>query len=465
MENLLLDSSELAVEANNISKSYRIGYNGRNVVIRGLSMAVKKGHIYGLLGASGSGKSTLFKCLVGHLKVDEGVVKLFGQRQLGNCTAGSLIGYMPQIPNEQHVPKTINSKYSCRGTIAKKRHCCYGDNRIVVLPWKLDLSLYDEMTIDETMFYYGFICGMNHEQIRQRMKSLASFLQLKPTNRVFENLSGGQKRRVSFAVALIHQPPLLILDEPTVGVDPLLRKKIWEHLRYLAESFQTTIIMSTHYIEEARCGDTVGMMSNGEILVEDNPETLMRKHNSSTLENVFYELCLKQHQQVQSKEQEGSQAIDVGVDPLKSTEQSHYQRFIPKKLLASSFKTASRYYRNPALLLFAALLPSLQLLLSIPAIGGEFFNLPLAFVNHDTGDLGEAFISSIDNRVFDKMNFDNFDTGLAELNKGNLMGLINIDRNFTENLMTRFSHGLLASDDVIAGSTINVSLDYFSEAL
>lgn len=104
--------------------------------------------------------------------------------------------------------------------------------------------------------------------------------------------SGGQKRRVSLAAALVHSPPLLILDEPTVGVDPLLRQNIWRHLVTLTKRERISVIITTHYIEEARQAHVVGLMRNGRILAENTPEELMRQHSLATLEDVFLELCV-----------------------------------------------------------------------------------------------------------------------------------------------------------------------------
>lgn len=104
--------------------------------------------------------------------------------------------------------------------------------------------------------------------------------------------SGGQKRRVSLAAALVHSPPLLILDEPTVGVDPLLRKAIWRHLVTLTQTERISVIITTHYIEEARQANVVGLMRNGRLLAENSPENLMLDYGQTNLEDVFLHLCV-----------------------------------------------------------------------------------------------------------------------------------------------------------------------------
>ena len=149
---------------------------------------------YGLLGASGCGKTTVLSAIVGLKSIDDGVITVFngtpGDRK--NGIPGKRVGYMPQ-----------------------------------------DVALYGEFKIKETLQYFGRIHGLTQAQIEAKMKSLTEFLELPDANTLIRNLSGGQQRRVSFAVALLHDPELLILDEPTVGVDPMLRQKIWNHLMQL----------------------------------------------------------------------------------------------------------------------------------------------------------------------------------------------------------------------------------------
>ena len=103
--------------------------------------------------------------------------------------------------------------------------------------------------------------------------------------------SGGQKRRVSLGVALIHSPDFLILDEPTVGVDPLLREKIWQYLTNLSKNENKTVLVTTHFIEEARQADTIGFMRSGRLLAEGKPVELMEIHGAISLEDVFINLC------------------------------------------------------------------------------------------------------------------------------------------------------------------------------
>nr|QST15012.1 ABCH-like protein [Diaphanosoma celebensis] len=246
-------SSVEAVWVRNACKSYGVGKK-RAQVLRNLDMNVKKGTIYGLLGASGCGKTTLLSCIVGRRSFDSGDVLVFGGEPGSPQSGipGPRVGYMPQ-----------------------------------------ELALYGEFTIRETLEYFGRIYRLPHTFVKSQMEFLFKLLDLPPGHRSVKTLSGGQQRRVSFAVALFHEPQLLILDEPTVGVDPLLRQSIWDHLVRLSSEQGKTIIITTHYIEEARQAHTIGLMRSGHLLAEESPQALLSLHNMSSLEDVFLKLCMK----------------------------------------------------------------------------------------------------------------------------------------------------------------------------
>uniref|UniRef100_T1J8M1 ABC transporter domain-containing protein n=1 Tax=Strigamia maritima TaxID=126957 RepID=T1J8M1_STRMM len=179
---------------------------------------------FALLGPSGCGKTTLLKCVIARLKPDKGMVEVFNKTP-GSAESkipGSTVGYMPQ-----------------------------------------ELALYGNLTIDETMLFYGRLHDMKKKDIQTRIEFLIDFLNLPRTKKLIKNYSGGEQRRISFAIALLHQPPLLILDEPTVGVDPILRKNVWNYLIKISLEENTTVIITTHYIEEARRANKVNCFYEG----------------------------------------------------------------------------------------------------------------------------------------------------------------------------------------------------------
>ena len=164
---------------------------------------MRRGTIYALLGPSGCGKTTLLSCILGRKSLKSGHIAVFGgcpgDRSLG--LPGGLVGFMPQ-----------------------------------------DICLYSEFTIRETFEYFGRLQKLGSDTILEKETSLLDLLDLPEPSRRVSDLSGGQKRRLSFAVALLHNPKLLILDEPTVGVDPVVRARIWSHLQSLTTTGMVALL-------------------------------------------------------------------------------------------------------------------------------------------------------------------------------------------------------------------------------
>lgn len=147
----------------------------------------------------------------------------------------------------------------------------------------------------ETLIYFGWVAGMTTSQVDTRMAFLLQMLQLPSPQRFVAELSGGQQRRVSLAAALLNEPELLILDEPTVGVDPLIRNNIWEHLVEITSSGKQTVIITTHYIEETRQAHLIGLMRGGRFLAEESPDRLLQRYSCDSLEDVFLKLAVQQN--------------------------------------------------------------------------------------------------------------------------------------------------------------------------
>ncbi|ODM95757.1 ABC transporter G family member 23 [Orchesella cincta] len=156
----------------------------------------------------------------------------------------------------------------------------------------IDVSLYDSLTFYESAIFFGKLYNVSPQDVESQVKFLASLLNMtKLTDQIIGTLSGGEQRRVSLALTLLHSPDLLILDEPSVGMDPMLRKSIWEHLYRLVVNQGRTIIITTHYTEEANLSNMIGIMRNGRMLAEDTPSNLLSTFNCTLLEDVTLKLC------------------------------------------------------------------------------------------------------------------------------------------------------------------------------
>ena len=404
---------------------------------------------YGLLGPSGCGKTSLLRCIVGRLQPDEGEIRIFGKipGSAGSKVPGSQIGYMPQ-----------------------------------------EIALFPDFTIEETLLYFGNLYRLRSSMIKQRTEFLLKFLDLPEKTRLVGNLSGGQKRRVSLAASLIHSPPLLILDEPTVGVDPLLRQSIWDHLVTLTKTEKLTVIITTHYIEEARAAQVVGLMRFGRILIEANPEKLLKRYNFPTLEEVFLKLCqldangivvvdydkqaqfandvvalsenkpdlcdVKEDSQmdlsIEKKKLSNSLLVDIETPvkdlfskPAKQTKFDNlgFNGWFDSYARTSAlfWKNITRLRRNMPVLLFQFLLPSIEVILFCACIGQDPFNLKVAVYNEENlGKLSYWFLDTVPNKTIQFQDYDSFESALDAVKYGDAWAAVIIGKNFTSAMQSRF---------------------------
>ena len=207
------------------------------VGVSDLTIEIKQGTILGLVGPSGSGKTTAVRLMIGLLEPDSGELQVLGTKPTRfSRRHRSSIGYMPQIA--------------------------------VLYP---DLSLWENLAFCASLF------GVPWRGRRKRMDQVLELVELGDAkHRKFRQASGGMQRRLSLAATLVHDPDLLFLDEPTAGVDPLLRKKFWDHLTALSRSGKT-VCVTTQYVSEAAYFDLVGVMHSGRILVVEEPDALRRR--------------------------------------------------------------------------------------------------------------------------------------------------------------------------------------------
>jgi len=226
-----------AVVVEEVTKKY-----GDIVALDEVSLTVKEGEIYGLLGPNGAGKTTLMEIIVGLRKPDSGKVFVMGTDVLEEPSkVGVLVGFNPQ-----------------------------------------ETMLYDNLTGLENLEFIASLYSLSKEEFRERLKVLTELLELEEIlSRRAGKLSGGQRRRISLAASLLHDPSVIILDEPTVGLDPDARREFWSFIEGLKRQGKT-ILLSTHYMEEAdELCDRVAVMDSGKIIVEGSPDELKRLHGGS----------------------------------------------------------------------------------------------------------------------------------------------------------------------------------------
>ncbi len=213
-------------------------------ILSGINITIPAGKVTGLLGPSGSGKTTLIRTIVGLQKLASGRVRVF-DKDAGSKQLRKEVGYMTQTP-----------------------------------------SVYNDLTVKENLRYFGTLLDLDEPKINQVMTDVA-ISSLK--NRLVSTLSGGQRARVSLAVALLGQPPLLTLDEPTVGLDPLLRRQLWDTFHDLAAG-GTTLLVTSHVMDEASRCDNLLLLREGRLLAAGSPSDLKRQTKTQTIEEAFIRL-------------------------------------------------------------------------------------------------------------------------------------------------------------------------------
>ncbi|HSX32707.1 MAG TPA: ABC transporter ATP-binding protein [Candidatus Saccharimonadales bacterium] len=218
---------------------------GKNRVLRSLSFSVKKGSLTGLIGPSGSGKTTLIRTVVGAQIITDGRMLVLG-KPAGNKDLRGQIGYVTQSP-----------------------------------------AVYDDLTTRQNVAYFAAILRVPKTEIDRVIEAVDLKLQ---ANQLAGALSGGQRARVSLAVALLGEPPLLVLDEPTVGLDPVLREHLWQLFRRLAASGRTLLI-SSHVMDEAEMCPELLLVRDGAVLHHGSKQDLLHAAKAKNVHDAFLTLA------------------------------------------------------------------------------------------------------------------------------------------------------------------------------
>lgn len=233
---------EMAISCQDLTKDF-----GKHRVVDHVTLSIPKGSIFGFLGPNGSGKSTTIRILCGLLAPTSGT--------------GQVLGH--DIINE---PESIKQKI---GYMSQK------------------FSLYEDLTVSENLDFYAGIYGLSPKEAHSRKQELIGLADLAGREKQLAGtLSGGWKQRLALSCALLHQPELLILDEPTAGVDPVSRRIFWDIIQQMAKS-GITVLVSTHYMDEAATCHSIGFIFFGRLLATGTPDELMQRLGKDTLDDVF----------------------------------------------------------------------------------------------------------------------------------------------------------------------------------
>jgi ABC-2 type transport system ATP-binding protein len=236
----------------NVNKSF-----DKNPVIRDLSFTVKSGDIICLLGPSGSGKTTTIRLLIGAIAADSGGIT-FDDVAVPNMALLRRIGLMPQ--ND---------------------------------------ALYDDLSGEDNLKFFAELYAMKKSEVKRRTDEVLDIVELTADRKKYvRHYSGGMKKRLSLAAAMIHEPDVLLLDEPTVGIDPVLRRSVWNQFKEMKEAGKT-LIVSTHVMDEVYECDKAALLYNGKLINYDTVQSLLSKTESGKVEELFF----------MAAEQAGGQAL------------------------------------------------------------------------------------------------------------------------------------------------------------
>lgn len=352
----LQQDSEIAISARNLTRRF-----GKFVAVDNVNFDIRHGEIFGFLGSNGCGKTTTMKMLTGLLPPSEGTATLFGDKLDGSSfNARKRVGYMSQ-----------------------------------------SFSLYGELTVIQNLRLHARLYQLPSNTQQQRIDDLLKHFELSEfSDAPTDALPLGIKQRLSLAVAVIHKPELLILDEPTSGVDPIARDQFWRILIELSRNESVTIFISTHFMSEAMRCDRVSLMHAGKVLASDTPQQLIKTMGASTFEEAAVSY-------IQSAMSDAEQ-IDLSILKITELEQTTVKRsplaLSLQRLWAHSVRENREILRDPIRLTFAFVGMTLMLFILTYGIAPDVEDLRFAAFDLDQTPESRAYLSNLDgSRYFNEL--------------------------------------------------------------
>ncbi len=348
---------EVAIEAKGLTRRF-----GDFTAVDHVTFHIERGEIFGFLGSNGCGKTTTMKMLTGLLPITEGEARLFGRPpEAGDLQTRNRVGYMSQA-----------------------------------------FSLYSELTVRQNLTLHARLFHLPPETINSRVDELAAQFGL---SRYFDDLPDalplGIRQRLSLAVAVIHRPEMLILDEPTSGVDPIARDEFWQLLIQLSRKDGVTIFLSTHFMNEAERCDRISLMHAGKVLAQGTPAELVRSRHATSLEQAFISLL-----------EEATRAGPGGSEPerepvwaerLSAHEGLHRRWFSLTRLWAYARRETTEILRDRVRLAFALLAPALLLTILGYGISLDVEHVSYAALDQDNSPESRNYLENFrGSRYFDE---------------------------------------------------------------
>ena len=327
---------------------------GDFTAVDNVSFEIEAGEIFGFLGSNGCGKTTTMKMLTGLLPASEGEAFLFGNPvNAKDLETRKRVGFMSQ-----------------------------------------SFSLYGELTVVQNLKLHARLFHLTPEKTEDRIAELSKRFGLcGHMDQLASSLPLGMRQRLSLAVAIIHEPEMLILDEPTSGVDPVARDEFWQLLIELSRKDKVTIFISTHFMNEALRCDRISLMHAGQVLVCDDPEHLIAAKGAKTLEEAFISYI---EAAIEEPADDGEAAAALPAAPVTSAQDhKHLHRFSITRLLAYSYRETMEVMRDPVRLAFAFLGSAILLIVISYGISTDVEDLTFAALDQDRTPQSRAYLSNL----------------------------------------------------------------------
>ncbi|MBV8262816.1 MAG: ribosome-associated ATPase/putative transporter RbbA, partial [Candidatus Eremiobacteraeota bacterium] len=383
-----------AIEAEGLTKSF-----GAFTAVDHVSFKIEKGEIFGFLGSNGCGKSTTMKMLTGLLPPTSGTAKLFGETVSGeeDMEMRRRVGYMSQA-----------------------------------------FSLYGELSVRHNLELHAKLFDLPAEEQEKRVNEMLDRFGLREVADVEpESLPLGIRQRLQLAVAIQHRPQMLILDEPTSGVDPVARDQFWEYLVALSRNDGVTIFLSTHFMNEAMRCDRISLMNAGKVLVSDKPPNIIEMRHASNLEEAFIAFL---------EDASGQKLGQRSAEPEAAAEAKSFAPprasgggFSVTRLWAYARREAVEIMRDPVRIAFALFNPIILMFAIGYGISFDVEHLRWGAFNQDQSLESRQFLDSFENpKYFDRQpNLASADQIVSDLRSGALKFAVEVPTNFGHDLITQ----------------------------
>ncbi|WP_430459675.1 ribosome-associated ATPase/putative transporter RbbA [Thalassolituus sp. LLYu03] len=382
-----------AIEAQHLTRRF-----GDFIAVNDVSFSIRRGEIFGFLGSNGCGKTTTMKMMTGLLPFSSGEARLFGQLPDPNDMSTRMrVGYMSQA-----------------------------------------FSLYSEISVRQNLELHARLYSLSDEKSRQRIDwvldqfGLRDVAQSQP-----ESLPLGIRQRLQLAVAVLHEPDILILDEPTSGVDPVARDQFWIQLIRLSREDGVTIFISTHFMNEAERCDRISLMHAGRVLAVGQPQTLAAQRGSASLEEAFVDYLKEAAGLPRGEHPDTQTGAGTTLTAPAAAPQYRQRAFSFRRWWAYAWREGLEIQRDPIRLAFALLGPLVLLLTFGYGISFDVEDIQYAIIDHDQSRESRLLTEGLSgSRYFQQVDAPaSYEQAIALMRKGDLTLLIEVPPNFGRHFM------------------------------